>query len=376
MRFLHTSDWHLGISLGQVSLLDAQAEMIKKIADVCVNRAVDAVIIAGDVFDQSVSSQDAIRLYTEAMERFCLKLGLPVLMIAGNHDGPARLTQCAGLLEQSGLHISGRIHERKTVVLEDACFHLFPFHNVAEARLLFPEQAIQTTDRAMRVLVQDSLERSPAPEKKQIALAHCFVSNAVPSGSDRMASAAVGGTTMVEAAAFDGFDYVALGHLHGLQNLKYNCNYSGSPIKYSFAEVRQNKGVLIHDTCSGNTEHVSLNMNFDLLEFEDTFERLCSIADGLTGEDKFARMIMTDLPQTVGRLDRLRERFSGVISLSGVATAQTGSDTDLSAEDLQTLKPLEIVRSFYLDELNQALPDEQAKWFENSWQETERRSSE
>jgi exonuclease SbcD len=376
VRFLHTSDWHLGISLGQVSLLDAQAEMIKKIADVCVDRAVDAVIIAGDVFDQSISSQDAIRLYTEAMERLCLKLGLPVLMIAGNHDGPARLAQCAGLLEQSGLYISGRIHERKTVVLEDACFHFFPFHNVAEARLLFPEQSIQTTDRAMRALVQDSLERSPAPEKKQIALAHCFVLNAVPSGSDRMASAAVGGSTMVEAAAFDGFDYVALGHLHGLQSLKYNCNYSGSPIKYSFAEVRQNKGVLIHDTCTGNTEHVSLNMNFDLLEFEDTFERLCSIADGLTGEDKFARMVMTDLPQTVGRLDRLRERFPGVISLSGVTTTQTGSDTDLSAEDLQTLKPLEIVRSFYLDELSQNLPDEQAKWFEDSWQETERRPSE
>lgn len=373
MKILHTSDWHLGISLGQVSLAEQQREMIRKTADLCVAERVDLVIIAGDVFDQSVPAQEAVELYTAAMEGLCLELGLTVLVIAGNHDSPSRLAQCSNLLARSGLHISGRIAEQKILETDDSVFHFFPYHNVAEVRRLFPEVALPTTERAMEVLVQASLADSPAPLKRQIALAHCFVSEALPSGSDRMATAAVGGSTLIRPAVFEGYDYVALGHLHGLQHPTACCHYSGSPLKYSFAEVRQKKGVLIYDTESGAVTEHELAVRGDLLEFTGTYEELQQIAAELPDTGALVRMVMTDLPQTVGRLDRLRTLFPGVISLSGVRLQPDQEAGHLSAEDLKRLQPIDILRSFCLDEAGEELSAEGAEWFSEAWAQTEGR---
>ena len=237
MKILHTSDWHLGLELFGVDPTADQQHMIGEIVRIAREQQVGAVIVAGDVFDRAVVAPDAIALYNDAMRALCLELGLPVVLIAGNHDGAARLSTLSDLLRGAGLYIAGRVTtEEMQADLGDTVIHLLPYVYTDDVRQAYParREEIACAADAMRVVLEE--RRPPKDGKRHILAAHCFAAGGQAGQSDR--AAAVGGSLAVPAEWFSAYDYVALGHLHRPQTLGGGkLRYSGTPMCTSFAET-------------------------------------------------------------------------------------------------------------------------------------------
>ncbi len=220
MKFLHTSDWHLGLSFrGGVSYAEDQKYAIKNILKIASDENVDGILLAGDIFDKSIASSEAIHTYDEAMTDICVTMGIPVYAIAGNHDGAERISQCSELLKKSGLYIAGSLEEKPEVInLGDTDIYLLPWISTDRVISVYPEKAdeIRSLEDAYNVVL-DALRDSFIKGHKNILVAHAFIVNAETSVSDRAAE--VGKASMIGSHVFDGFDYVALGHLHGPQKV-------------------------------------------------------------------------------------------------------------------------------------------------------------
>ena len=226
MIIIHTSDWHLGAIDGERSLQEDQRFFIEEICRVIQEEGADALLVAGDVYDRSVASAEAIRLYDWAVTRICQELGVPVLMIAGNHDSAERLANCSELLASSGLYVVGSIvREPRFVVLDDTQIFFLPWITEEKIRSVYPEErdTIQTLEAAYRAVTRRFRESFLA-DKRHVLLAHAFVTSAETSTSDRAAE--IGFATQIPAAVFDGFDYVALGHIHKPQSVTQTVRYS------------------------------------------------------------------------------------------------------------------------------------------------------
>ena len=224
------------------SLLEHQRFLIDELSRVVSQQEVSAVLLSGDIFDRSVVAAEVIELYNELMTALCMKLGVKVFLIAGNHDGAERLASCSALLEKAGLFVAGRLkdgvrHVRLEQAGEAVNFYLLPYFNADEVRSLTGQEAADM-DAALR-LALEKLAPQPVPGERNILLAHLFVRGGVTAESDR--SAVIGGAAVVGADSFAGFDYVALGHLHKPQCVAENARYSGTPLPYSFSEAGQQK---------------------------------------------------------------------------------------------------------------------------------------
>lgn len=246
MRFLHTSDWHLGRSFHRMSLLDAQRAFLDHLVATVRRENIDAVLVAGDVYDRAVPPLAAVELYDDVLHRLA-DLGVPAVMISGNHDSARRLGVGAGLMGRAGIHLRtdpATCHE--PVVLTDAhgevAVYGLPYLEPALAREEFgaPRADHQAVLTAAMDRVRADLAARPAGTRG-IVLAHAFVTGAAPSDSERDITA--GGVEAVPAAVFDGVDYVALGHLHGCQTIGERIRYSGSPLAYSFSEEHHRKSM-------------------------------------------------------------------------------------------------------------------------------------
>ncbi|MEU2823355.1 exonuclease SbcCD subunit D [Streptomyces bacillaris] len=244
MKLLHTSDWHLGRSFHRVPLLDAQAAFLDHLVATVEAREVDAVLVSGDVYDRAVPPLAAVELFDRALHRLAA-VGVPTVMISGNHDSARRLGVGAGLFARSGIHLRTDPESCATpVVLTDA------HGDVALYGLPYLEPAlVKDTLRAAKAgheavltaamdRVRADLAARPATTRS-VVLAHAFVAGGEPSDSER--DITVGGVSAVPAGVFDGVDYVALGHLHGSQRVTERVRYSGSPLAYSFSEADHRK---------------------------------------------------------------------------------------------------------------------------------------
>jgi len=264
LKFLHTSDWHLGKSLYDFSLLEDQTHFIHWLLELLRERPVDGVIIAGDIYDRSVPSGGAVALYDHFLSRAAGELGIPVLAVAGNHDSPGRLQFGSSLYRRSGYHVVGApASPLQRVTLQsgeaEADITLIPYLHLADARALCPEAGIRTFDDAYRELLggQPPLR----PEVRNLAVAHGFFSNLGGNADPLLTSDSeigIGGMDIVDSAHFAGYDYVALGHLHAPQRAGANLRYSGSPLKYSLSEEHQKKSVTIVELKEGGEPSLEL----------------------------------------------------------------------------------------------------------------------
>jgi exonuclease SbcD len=220
MKLIHLSDLHLGKRVNEVSMLEDQSYILLQILHVVDEEQADGVLIAGDVYDKTVPSAEAVSLFDDFLCRLAERK-LPVLIISGNHDSPERLAFGNRLMERAGIHISPVYNGSvEPIVLKDAfgevCFWLLPFLKPVHVRRLFPESTIESYTDA----VQAAIERMPLDqEKRNVLLTHQFVTGASACESEEIS---VGGSDNVDASVFDGFDYVALGHFHGPQNIGSN----------------------------------------------------------------------------------------------------------------------------------------------------------
>ena len=275
MRILHTSDWHLGMSVGTGTLAGDQRFFLEQLYSIIEEEQADILLLAGDVYDSSVSNAEAISVYNEATTRICADMGKKMVVIAGNHDGAERLAACSELLKGAGLYVSGRLTREITPILAgNTAIYPLPFFNREEVIALFPEKSTEITsqEKAMKV-VCDHIREEMDPSRFNIVVAHALIVSAELSESDR--SARVGQASAVSKDVFEGFDYVALGHIHKPQMIDEHICYSGSPVKYSFGnEEGQQKGVVLIDTESSEIRTIPIQMLHDRKTVRGTYEEI------------------------------------------------------------------------------------------------------
>lgn len=247
MRFLHTADWHLGRIFYNTHLTDDQAYILEELIALVKEARLDAVVVAGDVYDRSVPPPEAVKLLDDTLSRILLDCQVPVLMIAGNHDSPERLGFGDRVLARQQLYVAGEVGAvSRPVVIEDSFgpvyFQLLPYAEPAVVRDRLAVEA-HSHEQAMQALTGLAGAAVP-PGARRVGVAHAFVTGGAVSESER--PLAVGGVPTVAAGVFDGFDYVALGHLHQPQSLGGSAvRYAGSLLKYSFAEASHHKSVSV-----------------------------------------------------------------------------------------------------------------------------------
>lgn len=246
MRFLHLADLHLGKVLHKQNLLEDQKYILQQILQIAEAHAVDAVLIAGDVYQRNAPSAEAMTVFSDFITELA-KRKLPCYIISGNHDSAERVAYLAPLAQLSGVYISGADTAKIYTFTQsdefgEIALHLMPFTTPLQMRQAYPEQAaeIQNYNDAIRVLMEHHLIDTA---KRNVILAHQFLTGAQVCDSEELA---IGGLDNVSAALFDDYDYAALGHLHGPQQVsRPEVRYAGSPLKYSFSEVHQHKSVPI-----------------------------------------------------------------------------------------------------------------------------------
>ena len=361
MKLIHLSDLHLGKRVGDVSMIEDQEYILKQILGIIDSEKPEAVLIAGDVYDKSIPSAEAVALLDDFLFALAQR-NLQVFLISGNHDSAERLAFGGRLLSGSGIHISPVYDGQVAPIrLGDVNFYMLPFVKPAHVRRFFPEEDIQSYTDAVCVAIE---KMGVDTTQKNVLIAHQFVTGASTCDSEEIS---VGGSDNVDAAVFDGFDYVALGHIHGPQSIVPNrIRYCGTPLKYSFSESHHQKSVTIvelEDTVTVRTaELIPLR---DLREIRGTYEELTAKAYWeSTKTDDYLHIILTDeedVPEAVGRL---RVIYPNLLKLSYDNTRTRGDAVIDTAEDMQQKSPLELFEDLYVLQNNQPLSDVQRDYLQ------------
>ncbi|WP_329390734.1 exonuclease SbcCD subunit D [Streptomyces sp. NBC_01716] len=321
MRFLHTSDWHLGRSFHRVSLLDAQAAFLDHLVATALTREVDAVLVAGDVYDRAVPPLSAVELFDRALHRLA-EARVPTVMISGNHDSARRLGVGAGLIDHAGIHLRTDPARCATpVVLPDAhgdvAFYGLPYLEPALVREEF--KAAKAGHEAVLAAALDRVRADLAARPqgtRSVVLAHAFVAGGAASDSER--DITVGGVSAVPAGTFDGVDYVALGHLHGSQTLTERVRYCGSPLAYSFSETDHRKTMWLVDLGPAgeiDAERIDCPVPRPLARLRGSLAGLLDDPALTRHEQAWIEATLTDPVRPAEPMARLVERFPHTLSL-------------------------------------------------------------
>jgi exonuclease SbcD len=321
LRILHTSDWHLGRAFHRVNMLDAQAGFIGHLVATVRERDVDAVVVSGDVYDRAVPSLAAVELFDDALHRLA-DLGVPTVMISGNHDSARRLGVGAGLIGRAGIHLRTEPSACGTPVIladdhGDVAFYGLPYLEPALVKAEFGVE--KAGHEAVLAAAMDRVRADLATRgrgTRSVVLAHAFVTGGAASDSER--DITVGGVAAVPAGVFDGVDYAALGHLHGSQTITERVRYSGSPLPYSFSEVDHHKSMwLVELGPEGfvGAERVDCPVPRKLARVRGHLEDL--LADPLLTrhEEAWVEATLTDPVRPADPMARLTERFPHTLSL-------------------------------------------------------------
>jgi exonuclease SbcD len=333
MRFLHTSDWHLGRSLHRADLRAAQAGFLDHLVEVTRAEQVDAVLVAGDIYDRAIPPVDAVALYEDALARL-RATGARVILISGNHDSARRLGVNSALIDASGVHLRTRpAGAGEPVLLPDShgevAVYGVPYLEPALADVEAAEGGARTHEsvlgQAVRRIRASALRRGLA---RTVVMAHAWVAggasaeerqrDAERGKSDSERDISVGGVGYVPASLFDGFSYVALGHLHGRRTLAENVRYSGSPLPYSFSEKDHRKGTwLVQVGADGqaSAEWVPAPVHRRLAVLRGRLDDLLTSRAHDEHESDFAAVTLTDPARPEGAMDKLRARFPYILTL-------------------------------------------------------------
>ena len=351
MRFAHISDLHIGKRLHEVSLLDDQAYILEEIRKILRDGKPDAALIAGDIYDKSAPSAEAVRLFDDFLSGLASD-GQSVFVISGNHDSAARVAYGGRIMERSGVHLSAPAYEGgvRPVTLTDGHgpvdIYLLPFVKQTHVSLAFPDGKIESYTDALRVAV----EKMPInPKRRSVLVAHQFVTGAVRSDSEEVS---VGGLDNVDAAVFAPFSYVALGHIHRPQNIgSPRVRYSGTPLKYSFSEAGDEKSVTMAEL-DGKGEvslrTVSLTPKRDLREVKGTYEELMKKEnyEGTATED-YLHIVLTDEEDVPDAMRKLKTVYPNVLRLDYDNVRTRSGAVVEAAPETEEKSPLALAEEFY-----------------------------
>ena len=374
MKILHTSDLHLGISFMEIPLLSHQKQFFQSLCEAA--GQADAVVIAGDVFDTSVASAEAIRCWSELTSELCLERKIPVIVCAGNHDSAARLSACSQLLRSAGLFISGSFEDAFTPVsVGNADIYSMPYYNPSDAALFL--DCKPTAGAVMEAAVKKILSQADK-SRCNILAAHCFAAGGKASDSDLSAKASesVGGADMIPLTAFDGLDYAALGHLHRAQTLSVPnsrtiVRYSGTPLPYSFAEAEHKKSLTLFDTETHELTELALSPEYRLRSLEDTYENLLEYAKTDENRSDYMKITVTDRFDTDGVYMRLKELYPNMLSFATRRISQSG-EAELTAKEAAELDVISLAKRYVEERRGEAPDADELEWLAEAFAGTEK----
>jgi exonuclease SbcD len=362
MKFIHTSDWHIGRQFHNVSLLEDQRHVLNQLIEHIEREAVDAVVIAGDIYDRSVPPAAAVELLDDVLNKICADLGVPVLLIPGNHDSAERLRFASRQLRQAGLHIIGELSQiNEPVKIRgnsiEVCFYGIPYNDPESVRNHFSVD-VSTYDEAHRYLVEQIIS-SKLDDSPSILISHCFIDGWDESDSERPLS--IGGADRINYEAFTAFDYVALGHLHSPQHKgELHIRYSGSILKYSFSEQNQRKGITLVEMAANGMKsatHLPLHPLRDMRILEGELNTLLEQGQVDPNNDDYLLVRLTDKHALLDPMGKLRQVYPNVLHIEKPGMLDM-SDQPINRDKLKRGE-LDMFRDFFQQVHGQALSPEQ-----------------
>lgn len=340
MKFIHSSDWHIGRQFHNVSLLNDQRHVLNQLVGYLRDESVDALVIAGDIYDRSVPPAAAVELLDEILGTICLELKIPVILIPGNHDSAARLGFGSQQLRQAGLHILSHLSSVAEPVIiekgsERCCFYGVPYNDPEHVRNQFDVDlsGYEEANAYLLGLIEATLDQQSA----NIIISHCFVDGGEESESERPLS--IGGADRVSPESFRRFDYAALGHLHGPQYKgSENIRYSGSLLKYSFSEQNHNKGVTLveieHARVKGMTQ-LPLEPLHDMRVIEGELSYILQQGRVDPNAEDYLLVRLTDSHAILDAMGKLREVYPNVLHLEKPGLLGATEQHSISREKLK-----------------------------------------
>lgn len=372
MKFVHLSDLHLGKRVNGYSMIEDQKYILLKILNVIDEQKAEAVVIAGDVYDKPIPPTEAVQLFDDFLFRL-VERNLQILVISGNHDSPERIAFGSRFMDKSGVHMSQVYNGKNDLVeLKDKYgkvnFYMLPFVKPSNVRRFFEDEEINTYTDAVRVAVSHMNVNKKA---RNVIITHQFVTGAQRSESETIA---VGGTDNVDSYVFDDFDYVALGHIHGPQNVgKNTVRYCGTPLKYSFSEISHKKSVTIVEMKEkGNVKvsTVELIPKLDMREIKGTYEELTFKKNyENTNTEDYLHIILTDEEDVVDAVAKLRCVYPNLMKLDYDNTRTRNSLALTQAEETEKKSDTELLSEFFEKQNGKPLSDEQLEYAANLFEQ-------
>lgn len=365
MKLIHTSDLHLGKRIYEYSMLEDQEFILKRILNIVDDEKPDGIIIAGDIYDKPIPSAEAVQLFDDFLVQLARRR-LEVFVISGNHDSPERIAFGARLMDGSGIHMSPVYSGEVTpFLLKDEYgpvnIFMLPFIKPAQVRRWFEDEIADYTDAVAAAVSGMKID----PGERNILVTHQFVTGAVRSESEEIS---VGGTDNVDASVFEPFDYVALGHIHSPQNCgSGKIRYSGTPLKYSFSEARDQKSLTVVELLEKgrvSTRTIPLTPRHELVELQGTYEQLTlkSFYENTTWQEDYTHITLTDEDDIPDAIGKLRTIYHKLMKLD-YDNKRTRMNQEISgAEAAEAKTPFELFAEFYELQNNQAMSDEQSAY--------------
>ncbi|WP_010452244.1 exonuclease SbcCD subunit D [Vibrio rotiferianus] len=363
MKFIHTSDWHLGRQFHNVSLLDDQQAVLDQLIQYIENNPVDAVVVAGDIYDRSVPPTIAIELLNKVVKRICGELNTPMILISGNHDGAERLGFGSKQMKNAGLHIISNFEDMLTpVVIEtesagQVAFYGMPYNDPEQVRFAYQEP-VSTHDQAHKLLAERITDQFQS-EQRNVLVSHCFVDGAIESESERPLS--IGGSDRVSHEHFLNFDYVALGHLHQPQKKgEEYIRYSGSLMKYSFGEQNQKKGfTLVEIDQNGfvSAEHIDLAAPHEMRIVEGELEQVIEQGKTDPKNEDYLLVRLMDKHAILNPMEKLRAVYPNVLHLEKPGML-IGVEQEMAQAKLARSE-IDMFRDFFTEAQDSQLSQEQ-----------------
>lgn len=352
MKFVHVADLHLGKVLHQMSLLTIQRELLMELLTYMDDEDIRLLVIAGDVYDRLIPSQEAVALLDEFLSLALLKYHIEVLMISGNHDSSERMHFASSILSDCGLHIETHLRKEMFFVeKEKTRFYLLPFFKPSHVKNLFELDEVNSYQEAMDYyLKQQHLDS----QYQNILITHQFIGKSSIT-SDSELPLSVGGSEVIDASLFQDFAYVALGHLHAPQKvLRETMRYSGSLMRYSFDEVHQDKSIVIVDTEDLSVHCHPLHPAMTLQCYRGMFEQFMD-PDFITKKDDIMSFELENQQLIPHAIDQLRTLYPHLLQITYTSSIHDNSSLHKTIKTIEKLDLLEMFETFYEDTKKQPL---------------------
>lgn len=358
MRMLHTADWHIGKQLSNINLIEDQEYILKQIIQIIKEEKPNVLIIAGDIYDRSIPSVEAVNLLDKVFNEILLELNTPIIAIAGNHDNGERISFASDILKKDNLYIEGNLKPVvNKIVLRDEYgpvnFYVIPYAEPPYVRELYNNSDIKTYDDAMKEIIR-SINQEIDLSQRNVAITHGFVIGLEePETCESERTLSVGKAEYVSYEHFKQFNYTALGHLHCRQKAgDQRIRYSGSPLKYSVSEVKHRKGVeLVDIDGDGNTSirFIELKPKRDLRVIEGRLDELLApdAYKNMNTED-YIHAVITDEGELIDPIGKLRAVYPNILSMERRAAVSRNKDSKTSAgKDFKQKTRLQLFKDFY-----------------------------